>query len=183
MVKSAQLTSLYETAASWGTFIFFFSVRDSHQPFSIGEKLQNLISVLVRHQKAFSFEISFFFFGFEYRYSIGRVRDESWCGPRTSLGAHFVALCQGCGLQRHNLQIQCSAKSGPASANPWGDSLQRVSYCFALGLKSSLPLLHNNINANGTFSYGGMNVSLINRDEKMEAFHHISHLPSVALHH
>ncbi|KAI9161258.1 hypothetical protein LWI28_015785 [Acer negundo] len=58
-----------------------------------------------------------------------------------------------------------------ASANPWGDSLQRVSYCFALGLKSRLSLLHNNINANGTFSYGVTNVSLINREEKMEAFH------------
>lgn len=56
-----------------------------------------------------------------------------------------------------------------ASANPWGDSLQRVSFCFAMGLKSRLSLLQN-INANGTFANGAMDVSLITREEKMEAF-------------
>lgn len=58
-----------------------------------------------------------------------------------------------------------------ASVNPWGDSLQRVSYCFAMGLKSRLSLLHN-VNANGTFTNGAMGVSMsmITGEEKMEAF-------------
>ncbi|KAJ6305268.1 hypothetical protein OIU77_019030 [Salix suchowensis] len=57
------------------------------------------------------------------------------------------------------------------SVSPWGDSLQRVSYCFAMGLKCRLSHL-NNVNANGTFTNGGaMDRSLIIREEKMEAFH------------
>ncbi|KAM7526904.1 hypothetical protein LguiA_016806 [Lonicera macranthoides] len=58
-----------------------------------------------------------------------------------------------------------------SSVSPWGDSLQRVSYCFAMGLRSRLSLLYNNVNANGTFTNGAMNVSLITRQEKIEAFH------------
>ncbi|KAF5728112.1 hypothetical protein HS088_TW21G00255 [Tripterygium wilfordii] len=56
-----------------------------------------------------------------------------------------------------------------ASSSPWGDSLQRVAYCFATGLKSRLSLLQN-VNPNGLFTNGGMDVSLITREEKMEAF-------------
>uniref|UniRef100_A0A6N2M0N2 Uncharacterized protein n=1 Tax=Salix viminalis TaxID=40686 RepID=A0A6N2M0N2_SALVM len=57
------------------------------------------------------------------------------------------------------------------SVSPWGDSLQRVSYCFATGLKCRLSHL-NNVNANGTFTNSGaMDRSLIIREEKMEAFH------------
>jgi|UniRef100_A0A2N9E9H6 hypothetical protein len=56
-----------------------------------------------------------------------------------------------------------------ASASPWGDSLQRVSYCFATGLKSRLSLLHN-VNANGTFTNSAKEKSLITREEKSEAF-------------
>lgn len=55
--------------------------------------------------------------------------------------------------------------------SPWGDSLQRVSYCFAMGLRSRLSLLRNNVNANGTFTNDAMDVSLITRQEKIEAFH------------
>ena len=55
------------------------------------------------------------------------------------------------------------------SANCYGDSLQRVSYCFAMGLKSRLSHLRN-VNANGTFANGRMAVSSINKEEKMEAF-------------
>ncbi|KAJ4829867.1 hypothetical protein Tsubulata_013125 [Turnera subulata] len=55
------------------------------------------------------------------------------------------------------------------SVNPWGDSLQRISYCFAMGLKCRLSLLHN-ANANGTVPNGGMDLSFISREEKMEAF-------------
>ncbi|XP_071696411.1 GRAS family protein RAD1-like [Rutidosis leptorrhynchoides] len=57
------------------------------------------------------------------------------------------------------------------SANPLGDSLQRVSYCFAMGLKSRLSLLHANINANGTV-WGGVNLQTeISREDRIEAFH------------
>ncbi|KAK3221064.1 hypothetical protein Dsin_015034 [Dipteronia sinensis] len=89
-------------------------------------------------------------------------------------GLHLVHLLLACAeaVGCRDTQLADSMLSqNLASANPWGDSLKRVSYCFALGLKSRLSLLHNNINANGTFSYGITNVSLINRDEKMEAFH------------
>lgn len=56
------------------------------------------------------------------------------------------------------------------SVSPWGDSLQRVSFCFAMGLKCRLSHL-NNVNAHGTFTIGGaMDRSLIVRAEKMEAF-------------
>ncbi|KAL5543707.1 hypothetical protein UlMin_007491 [Ulmus minor] len=59
-----------------------------------------------------------------------------------------------------------------ASVSPCGDSLQRVSYCFATGLKSRLSLLQN-VNTNGTLfvnNGASMDVSLITRGEKMEAF-------------
>lgn len=56
-----------------------------------------------------------------------------------------------------------------ASVSPFGDSLQRVSYCFAMGLKSRLSLLHN-VNLNGTFNNDAMDVSMISREEKLEAF-------------
>ncbi|XP_057487651.1 GRAS family protein RAD1-like [Actinidia eriantha] len=60
------------------------------------------------------------------------------------------------------------------SISPWGDSLQRVSYCFAMGLKSRLSLLQN-LNSNGTilFTANGSTDSVSNtvtREEKMEAF-------------
>ncbi|KAI3466307.1 hypothetical protein Pfo_022970 [Paulownia fortunei] len=53
--------------------------------------------------------------------------------------------------------------------SPWGDSLQRVSHCFAMGLKSRLSLLQN-VNPNGTFTGRAVDVSLITREEKSEAF-------------
>nr|GEV42070.1 hypothetical protein [Tanacetum cinerariifolium] len=57
------------------------------------------------------------------------------------------------------------------SANPLGDSLQRVSYCFATGLKSRLSLLQTNINANGTI-WGGVTLPTdVTREDKIEAFH------------
>ncbi|KAE8124529.1 hypothetical protein FH972_019406 [Carpinus fangiana] len=56
------------------------------------------------------------------------------------------------------------------SATPFGDSLQRVSYCFAAGLESRLSLLQN-VNANGTFTNGAIgNKCLVTREEKLEAF-------------
>lgn len=57
-----------------------------------------------------------------------------------------------------------------SSATPMGDSLQRVSYCFAMGLKSRLSLLQT-VTANGTFTNGGNHVCWVTMEEKMEAFH------------
>ncbi|KAL5744882.1 hypothetical protein ACOSP7_027763 [Xanthoceras sorbifolium] len=89
-------------------------------------------------------------------------------------GLHLVHLLLACAeaVGCRDTQLADSMLSQIwASANPWGDSLQRVSYCFALGLMSRLSLLHN-INANGTFSNAAAtNVSLINREEKREVFH------------
>lgn len=56
-----------------------------------------------------------------------------------------------------------------ASVSPWGDSLQRVSYCFAMGLKSRLSLLQN-VNINGTFNNDMMDVPVTSREDKLEAF-------------
>lgn len=57
------------------------------------------------------------------------------------------------------------------TVSPYGDSLQRVSYCFALGLKSRLDLLHNNVNPNGMIFPNGVFENSISREEKLEAFH------------
>lgn len=87
-------------------------------------------------------------------------------------GLHLVHLLLACaeavGCRDTKLAVSMLSQIW-ASATPWGDSLQRVSYCFALGLKSRLSLLQN-INANGTFTGGAMDVPLITREEKMEAF-------------
>ncbi|XP_030494481.2 GRAS family protein RAD1-like [Cannabis sativa] len=56
-----------------------------------------------------------------------------------------------------------------SSVTPYGDSLQRVSYCFANGLKSRLSFLQNNVNTNGTFMNGSMEFS-VSLEEKIEAF-------------
>ncbi|KAL4554243.1 hypothetical protein LXL04_039643 [Taraxacum kok-saghyz] len=62
-----------------------------------------------------------------------------------------------------------------SSANPLGDSLQRVSYCFAMGLKSRLTHLQKGTisMANSWEGGGGGGVT---RAEKMEAFHLLHHL-------
>lgn len=87
-------------------------------------------------------------------------------------GLHLVHLLLACaeavGCRDTQLAVSMLSQIW-ASATPRGDSLQRVSYCFALGLKSRLSLLQN-INANGTFTGGAVDVSLITREEKMEAF-------------
>lgn len=61
-----------------------------------------------------------------------------------------------------------------SSANCYGDSLQRVSYWFAMGLKSRLSNLQN-VSANGAFVSGGMSTvsssSSVTKEEKMEVFH------------
>ncbi|CAL5335371.1 unnamed protein product [Camellia sinensis] len=69
--------------------------------------------------------------------------------------------------------------------SPLGDSLQRVSYCFAMGLKCRLSLLLNNLNANGTIfttsngfvsamnsivSLSSSTITIREEEMKMEAF-------------
>lgn len=57
-----------------------------------------------------------------------------------------------------------------ASANPWGDSLQRVSFCFAMGLKSRLSLFHN-VGAGAPLpNVGGDAALIITREENVEGF-------------
>ncbi|XP_061351632.1 GRAS family protein RAD1-like [Gastrolobium bilobum] len=58
-----------------------------------------------------------------------------------------------------------------ALASPCGDSLQRVSYCFATGLKCRLSLFPHNVFANDTHTISVMDVPLITREQKLEAFH------------
>lgn len=54
------------------------------------------------------------------------------------------------------------------SVNPLGDSLQRVAYCFAVGLNLRLSLLHSNPNG---LLMDNLNASSVSREEKVEAFH------------
>ncbi|KAK3010143.1 hypothetical protein RJ639_011800 [Escallonia herrerae] len=90
-------------------------------------------------------------------------------------GLHLVHLLLACaeavGCRDTQLANSMLAQIWSSSASPWGDSLQRVSYCFALGLQSRLSLLQS-VNANGTFTNtGATDVSLVTRQEKTQAFH------------
>ncbi|XVF78018.1 hypothetical protein PTKIN_Ptkin14bG0094400 [Pterospermum kingtungense] len=87
-------------------------------------------------------------------------------------GLHLVHLLLACAeaVGCRDLQLATSMLSQIwASATPWGDSLQRVSYCFATGLKSRLSLVQN-ANGNGTMANCAIDVPVIAREEKMEAF-------------
>ncbi|PPD89152.1 hypothetical protein GOBAR_DD13909 [Gossypium barbadense] len=87
-------------------------------------------------------------------------------------GLHLVHLLLACaeavGCRDIHLATSMLSQIG-ASATPLGDSLQRVSYCFATGLKSRLSLLQN-VNGNGTITNCAIDVPMIAREEKMEAF-------------
>ncbi|XP_045801905.1 GRAS family protein RAD1-like [Trifolium pratense] len=85
---------------------------------------------------------------------------------------HTLLVCAeaiGC---RDNHQANLLLGKILAMANPSGDSLQRVSYCFAKGLKCRLSLYpHNNVYSNGALTTSASNdVSLITRENKLEAF-------------
>ncbi|XP_022735291.1 DELLA protein RGL1-like [Durio zibethinus] len=87
-------------------------------------------------------------------------------------GLHLVHLLLACAeaVGCRDIQLATSMLGQIwASATPWGDSLQRVSYCFATGLKSRLSLLQN-VNGNGTIANCAFDAPLIAREEKMEAF-------------
>ncbi|XAR67256.1 hypothetical protein NMG60_11001944 [Bertholletia excelsa] len=90
-------------------------------------------------------------------------------------GLHLVhsllACAEAVGCRDTQLADSLLAQIWPW-VSPWGDSLQRVAHCFAVGLKSRLSLLQN-VNANGTLSTNGgaQRVSSAAREEKLEAFH------------
>ncbi|KAL3503758.1 hypothetical protein ACH5RR_038207 [Cinchona calisaya] len=114
----------------------------------------------------------------------GGVQESSCQGP-VDQGlqlVHFLLACaEAMGCRDTQLADSILSQIWP-SVSPWGDSLQRVSYCFAMGLKSRLSLLQN-VNANGTLSFTNMNgggngaaaeasTLMISSswDDKMEAF-------------
>ncbi|KAL8096568.1 GRAS family protein RAD1-like [Apium graveolens] len=87
-------------------------------------------------------------------------------------GLHLVHLLLACAEAvgcRDIQHAQTTLSQIWSHVSPWGDSLQRVSYCFAMGLESRLSLL-NYVKANGILTNGLGDQSLITRDEKLEAF-------------
>ncbi|KAK4355071.1 hypothetical protein RND71_024042 [Anisodus tanguticus] len=100
------------------------------------------------------------------------------------------------GLQLFHLLLACAKVVGcrdtrlsdslltqiwPA-VTPFGDSLQRVSYCFALGLESTRMLLHhrNNNNAAGATLILDQQLAA-SRAEKLEAYHWLPQNHSITL--
>ncbi|EEF48764.1 DELLA protein GAI1, putative [Ricinus communis] len=115
--------------------------------------------------------------------STGSIENSAAVGPGMVPSMEEVSYGVDRGLHLVHLLLACAEAVGCrdtqlansvlaqiwASVNPFGDSLQRVSYCFALGLRSRLSLLQN-ATSNGTFANAAIEVSLITREEKMEAF-------------
>lgn len=85
---------------------------------------------------------------------------------------HLLLACaEAVGCRDAHLAHSILAQIWPC-VNPWGDSLQRVSQCFAMGLKSRLSLLQN-VNPNGSFSsrsVHNLEASTVTREERSEAF-------------
>ncbi|XP_057795207.1 GRAS family protein RAD1-like [Salvia miltiorrhiza] len=111
----------------------------------------------------------------------GRVYVEANTATMMNVAANVNGVDEG--LQLVHLLLACAEAVGCRDAqlahsilnqiwpcvNPWGDSLQRVSHCFAMGLKSRLSLLQN-VNPNGSFSSNNIDASTITREERNEAF-------------
>lgn len=110
--------------------------------------------------------------------SYGTIPEFVPCVEETSLGmdqgldlVHMLLACAEAVSCRDTQQAELLLSRIWASATPSGDSLQRVSYCFATGLKCRLSLLPHNVYANGTLTTStAMNVPLITRENKLEAF-------------
>ncbi|EYU33794.1 hypothetical protein ABFS82_08G160400 [Erythranthe guttata] len=91
-------------------------------------------------------------------------------------GLHLVHLLLACaeaiGCRDGNLANSILAQIWPR-VSAFGDSMQRVSHCFAVGLKSRLSLLHS-INPNGSFNTTNNRANLdlpLITEEKSEAFY------------
>ncbi|TKY68587.1 DELLA protein GAI1 [Spatholobus suberectus] len=109
--------------------------------------------------------------------SFGAIPELVPCAQEVSLGVdegldlvHMLLACAEAVGCRDNQQAEFLLSRIWALASPSGDSLQRVSYCFATGLKCRLSLLPHNVIANGTLTSISMDVPLITRDNKLEAF-------------
>ncbi|XP_059282006.1 GRAS family protein RAD1-like [Lycium ferocissimum] len=86
---------------------------------------------------------------------------------------HLLLACaEAVGCRDTRLSDSLLAQIWPA-VTPFGDSLQRVSYCFALGLQSRLMLLHHrNYNNNAAGATLILDQQLAaSRAEKLEAYH------------
>ncbi|XP_019450478.1 PREDICTED: scarecrow-like protein 21 [Lupinus angustifolius] len=85
---------------------------------------------------------------------------------------HMLLACAEAVSCRDTQQAELLLGKISVLATPSGDSLQRVSYFFATGLKCRLSLLPHNVFANGTLTTStiAMNVPLISREDKLEAF-------------
>ncbi|KAK7257017.1 hypothetical protein RIF29_30688 [Crotalaria pallida] len=85
---------------------------------------------------------------------------------------HMLLACAEAVSCRDTHQAELLLSRIWALATPSGDSLQRVSYCFATGLKCRLSLLPRNVFAESTptTSTIPMAVPLITRENKLEAF-------------
>lgn len=87
-------------------------------------------------------------------------------------GLHLVHLLLACaeavGCRDAHLADSILTQIWPC-VSPCGDSLQRVSHCFAMGLKSRLSLLQH-VHPNGSFANRATDVSLVTKEEKSEAF-------------
>ncbi|XP_027356823.1 DELLA protein RGL1-like [Abrus precatorius] len=104
--------------------------------------------------------------------SFGAIPELVPCPQEPSLGmdqgldlVHMLLACAEAVGCRDNQQAELLLSRIWALASPSGDSLQRVSYCFATGLKSRLSLLPQN-----TLTTSAIDVPLITRDNKLEAF-------------
>ncbi|KAF1897219.1 hypothetical protein Lal_00034922 [Lupinus albus] len=101
------------------------------------------------------------------------------CVEEASLGidkgldlVHMLLACAEAVSCRDIQQAELLLGKLWALATPSGDSLQRVSYFFAVGLKCRLSLFSHNVFTNGslTTSTIAMDVPLISREDKLEAF-------------
>jgi len=98
--------------------------------------------------------------------SFGTLPEFVHCGKEANLGVeqglelvHMLLACAEAVGCRDNHQAELLINRIFALASPSGDALQRVSYCFATGLKCR-------------FSKStSMDITLINRENKLEAFH------------
>ncbi|KAL9298146.1 hypothetical protein ACSQ67_024042 [Phaseolus vulgaris] len=109
--------------------------------------------------------------------TFGAIPEFVHCAKEATLGVdqglelvHMLLACAEAVGCRDNQQAELLIRRIWTLASPSGDALQRVSYCFATGLKCRLSLLPYNVITNGTLTDTSMDMPLINRENKMEAF-------------
>lgn len=103
----------------------------------------------------------------------GGLVAEDACNDGVDQGLHLVHLLLACAEAvgcRDTLHARAMLSQIWTCVSPWGDSLQRVAYCFAMGLDARLSLL-NHVKANGILENGSGDQSLITKEERLEAFY------------